>query len=108
MSSKEERIDIGRRLYHRELDFYETQRNYYVSEQTLKNWIREYKQEAGIIDPNYIISDATLAYSNMTKDELINELMKKDIETERLKKGYTVKGVGAKKEFVTIKDANMK
>jgi len=34
--------------------------------------------------------------------------MKKDIEIERLKKGYSVKGVGAQKEFVTIKDVNTK
>ena len=44
----------------------------------------------------------------MTKKELINELMNKDIEIERLKKGYAVKGVGAKKEFVFIQDVNMK
>ena len=85
-TSKEERIDIGRRLYHRELDFYETQRQYYVGEHTLKNWIKEYKQSVGIVDKNYIMSDETIAYANMSKDELINELMKKDIENERLKK----------------------
>lgn len=42
------------------------------------------------------------------KKELINELMNKDIEIERLKKGYAAKGVGAKKEFVFIQDVNMK
>ena len=36
------------------------------------------------------------------------ELAKKDIEIERLKKGYTVKGVGAKKEYVTTFDKNTK
>jgi hypothetical protein len=30
------------------------------------------------------------------------------IENERLKKGYTVKGVGADKEFVIISEKNMK
>ena len=30
-------------------------------------------------------------YSPLTKKELINELMNKDIELERLKKGYVVK-----------------
>ena len=34
--------------------------------------------------------------------------MNKDIELERLKKGYAVRGVGAKKEFVSIRDVNMK
>ena len=33
---------------------------------------------------------------------------KQEVEIERLKKGYLVKGVGVKKEFVTTKDVNMK
>ena len=41
-------------------------------------------------------------------EELELELMKKDIEIARLKKGYVVKGVGAEKEFVTIFDKNIK
>ena len=36
------------------------------------------------------------------------QLAKLEIENERLKKGYQVKGVGANKEFVTTKDVNMK
>ena len=39
-------------------------------------------------------------------EELELELMKKEIEIARLKKGYMVKGVGAEKEFVTIFDKN--
>ena len=41
-------------------------------------------------------------------EELELELMKKDIEIARLKKGYMVKGVGAEKEFVTTLDKNTK
>ena len=41
-------------------------------------------------------------------EELELELMKKDIEIARLKKGYMVKGVGAEKEFVTTLDENIK
>ena len=41
-------------------------------------------------------------------EELELELMKKEIEIARLKKGYVVKGVGAEKEFVTIFDKNTK
>lgn len=41
-------------------------------------------------------------------EELELELMKKEIEIARLKKGYIVKGVGAEKEFVTIFDKNTK
>ena len=41
-------------------------------------------------------------------EELELELMKKEIEIARLKKGYMVKGVGDEKEFVTIFDKNTK
>lgn len=41
-------------------------------------------------------------------EELEIELMKKDIEIARLKKGYMVKGVGQEKEYVTTFDKNIK
>lgn len=41
-------------------------------------------------------------------DRLKLELTKLQIENERLKKGYIVKGVGASKEFVITRDANTK
>jgi len=36
------------------------------------------------------------------------ELAKKEVECERLKKGYSVKGVGRRKEYVTISKKNSK
>ena len=41
-------------------------------------------------------------------EELELEIMKKDIEIARLKKGYAVKGVGAKKGYVTTFEKNIK
>ena len=41
-------------------------------------------------------------------EELELEILKKDIEIARLKKGYTVKGVGQKKEYVTTFNKNTK
>ena len=41
-------------------------------------------------------------------EELELELLKKDIEIARLKKGYMVKGVGQKKEYVTTFNKNIK
>ena len=41
-------------------------------------------------------------------EELELEILKKDIEIARLKKGYMVKGVGAEKEYVTTFDKNIK
>ena len=46
---------------------------------------------------------------NKTKEEELElENLKLKVEVARLKKGYQVKGVGSKKEYVTIKDLNMK
>ena len=41
-------------------------------------------------------------------DRLKLELMKKDIEIERLKKGYIVKGDGPKRKYITINKKNLK
>ena len=47
--------------------------------------------------------------NNKTKEqELELENLKLKVEVARLKKGYQVKGVGSKKEYVTIKDLNTK
>ena len=40
------------------------------------------------------------------EERLQLEVLKLQIENERLKKGYIVKGVGANKEYVTIQDKN--
>ena len=42
------------------------------------------------------------------EQELELENLKLKVEVARLKKGYQVKGVGSKKEYVTIKDLNTK
>ena len=41
-------------------------------------------------------------------EQLKEELLKKEIELMRLKKGYQVEGVGHQKEYVTTLDVNMK
>lgn len=46
---------------------------------------------------------------NLTEVERLRlELAKKEVECERLKKGYSVKGVGRKKEYVIINKKNSK
>ena len=46
---------------------------------------------------------------NKTREEELElENLKLKVEVARLKKGYQVKGVGSKKEYVTIKDLNTK
>ena len=47
-------------------------------------------------------------YQNMTKDELIDELILAKANELRAKKGYEVRGVGANKEFVILNNKNSK
>ena len=50
-----------------------------------------------------------LRKKNKTREEELElENLKLKVEVARLKKGYQVKGVGSKKEYVTIKDLNTK
>ena len=66
-----------------------------ISRGTLREWIRRYRSGG----------EEAL---NPENERLILLVEKLQIENERLKKGYTVKGVGADKEFVTTKDLNSK
>ena len=87
---------------------------YKISKSVLWNWVKKFEKD-GI---NGLKSN-TGKHSNSNTgihlkkpknkiEELELELMKKEIEIARLKKGYMVKGVGAEKEFVTIFDKNTK
>ena len=110
MYTREQRIDIGKKVYSREISYKEEAMDMFnVARPTIVTYVNLYK--ATINAPkglrpssNSVVKD----YSSLAKKELINELMNKDIEIERLKKGYVVEGAGAKKEFVFIQDVNMK
>lgn len=44
----------------------------------------------------------------LSKEELIDEIIKARVEAERSKKGYEVKGGGVEKEFISLKNQNLK
>ena len=80
----------------------------------IREWTRKY-EESGIegLKSKTGKHKNTNARLNLRKpqnkiEELEFELMKREIEIARFKKGYMVKGVGAEKEFVTTFDKNMK
>ena len=87
--------------------------NHGIAESLLRKWIKKYR-ESGIEGlrsrtgkhPNPNIGKYNRYLSEVEK--LKKELLKKEIEIERLKKGYQVKGGGDQKEFVTTFDANTK
>ena len=52
---------------------------------------------------------AIYSSKTLTEEQRLKLIVEKQkIEIERLKKGYVVKGVGASKEFVTLRDLNTK
>ena len=79
---------------------------------TLDGWIRRYRL-GGIesLNPKKLHPgnrfSALHASKSLTEEYKLRLLVEKlEIENERLKKGYIVKGVGADKVFVTLKEWN--
>lgn len=82
---------------------------------TLEKWITSFNKNIHCFDitNNSFHFDQSIKpdipYDDMSLHELKDQLMKKDIEISRLKKGYMVKGVGMeKKEFITFSTKNTK
>ena len=89
---------------------------YHNSRTLIWKWIKKYEKD-GIDGLKSQTGKTSHSHKNMgihlrkpknRIEELELELMKKEIEIARLKKGYMVKGVGAEKEFVTTFDKNIK
>lgn len=77
-------------------------------------WIRNYNQYGKTVfdskkhGKGNPFSALHTSKSLTENDRLRLQLAKLEIENERLKKGYHVKGAGANKEFVTLRGASMK
>ena len=102
--TKEQRLDIGRRIYYSEISRYEAAEEYGISEQTARNYMRMYRDvnrlppkhgQRSIGAPSFKKEPVELdELKSMTKEELIQELIKARITEARLKKGYEVKEDG--------------
>ncbi len=103
--TREERLDIGRRIYEGELSRYQAAEAYGISEMTARDYMRLYRDtnhlpakrhtKAFINTPSFQREPANMEeLESMTKEQLIYELMKARIAEARLKKGYEVKGDG--------------
>ena len=103
--TKEERLDIGRQIYDGELSRYQAAEMYNISEQTARDYMRLYRDvkqlpakrnTSGIIKaPSFQTTPVGMEeLKSMTKEQLIQELVKARITEARLKKGYEVKGDG--------------
>ena len=111
--TNEERLAIGKRVHDGELTRSEASKEYGVPERTIREWEANYRESIGEKKtlkkkPNNVLSDERAAYENMTKEELIRELILSKANELRAKKGYEVRGVGANKEFITSDEENSK
>ena len=106
--TKEQRLDIGRRIYDGEISKYDAAEQYDISCETARDYMRLYRNENHLppkrgcaasdgtpIRKNLPEQNNLEAYKAMSKDELIQELVKARIAEARLKKGYEVKGDGS-------------
>ena len=102
--TKEERMDIGRRIYDGEISRYEAAEQYGINDQTARNYMRMYRDtnklppkrgKRSITTPSFQKAPVGMEeLESMTKEQLIQELVKARITEARLKKGYEVKGDG--------------
>ena len=94
----------------------EIERKYNISDSSFYKWKEQYdkngidglKSQTGKHCSKSVYKGLHLRKPKNKIEELELELMKKDIEIARLKKGYSVKGVGQEKEFVTTFNKNTK
>lgn len=93
-----------------------TANEYSVPLKTLEKWITSFNKNQHCFDSDddsdfHLVTPIkpTSNYNDMSIDELKHQLLKKDIELARLKKGYQVKGGGTEpKEFIILFKKNTK
>ena len=111
--SMEEKLRIVRRYFDERIGQNRLAAEEGISRGQLHSWISKY-QEGGPeslknmkkVGNRYSALHTSKSLSVEERQSL--EILRLRAENERLKKGYTVKGVGADKEFVSLKDLNSK
>ena len=113
--TKEERLEIGRRVYSYEITISEAAEQYHLNWYTVRTYMRQYRKINHL--PNMskvkpVKKEAKPANINeleqMSKDQLICEVIKARVETERAKKGYIVKEDGQEKVFISLNNSSSK
>lgn len=116
MRSPEEKETIVRKCLDENIPFQTLGRELGITDTSISTWVRAYeinginglKSKTGKCGSGNPYS-ALYNKKDLTEIERLRlELAKKEVECERLKKGYTVKGVGRSKEYVTINKKNSK
>ena len=123
--SREDSLEIARRFLAGEITKKEARELIGGKRNCVYYWVTEYKRSIGdqSVPPKQYQSKGTSSntikdevanedeisrLSSLSKEELIDEVIKAKVGEARAKKGYEVKGGGANKEFVTLNNKNTK
>lgn len=111
--TKEQKLRIVKRYFEERIGQATLAKEEQVSRGLLHSWITKYQEsgEDGLENQKKKGNPFAALYTSKSLSEIERlrlEVMRKDIEIARLKKGYEVKGVGADKVFVSSNKKNMK
>lgn len=109
--TKEEKLNVVKRYLNDGVGFKTIAKEFETGHSTIRRWVHEYlDQGIAAFDNSKKTGNHFAALhtsKSLTEEERLKLIIaKQEIEIERLKKGYIVKGVGVNKEFVTLKDVN--
>ena len=123
MIPKEQRVVIAKEIVDGSLSSREAAEKYGISKSLAANYATDYRRENGLPVRTSIShtknTEAVMLkssadsfrledYQSMSKEQLIEELIKSKINEARAKKGYEVKGDGQNKEFISLNNRNSK
>ena len=123
MIPKEQRVAIGKEIVDGLISPIEAGKKYGISRTSAQQYATDYRRANGLPVRSHsskktespmikLKNNATSFdlenYKSMSKEQLIEELIKAKINEARAKKGYEVKGVGQNKEFISLNNKNSK
>lgn len=123
MIPKEQRVAIGKEIVDGLISPIEASKKYGISRTSAQQYATDYRRANGLpIRSHQLIKKESPAiklksnatsfdledYQSMSKEQLIEELIKSKINEARAKKGYEVKGDGQNKEFISLNNKNLK
>ena len=111
--TKEQKLEIINKHLKEHVSVKTLAQEYNADKSMICHWVKDYTQfGTAAFEPKKHSGNpfAALHTSNQLSEteRLKLQLLKLEIENERLKKGYTVKGAGANKEFISLSDVNTK
>ena len=111
--TKEQKLEIIGKHLNEHISVGTREKEYNANRSMICHWLKDYDKygEMAFNPKRHTGNHFAALHTSKTLTEIEKlklQLAKLEIENERLKKGYQVKGVGVNKEFVTTKDVNTK